>query len=235
MTTALVERKAASKAAVDQMPAIEPFNEFVAALKKTQLGEKCSEAKKIVDSCNAIAKHSGLHPAAELVTSCKGVSNHGLGLVAAGSIELLRSSKLWTTMTCDLALGMADIAEKGPQTMTLEKRMKPSKWSSERDPVLASRDTYLRKPPPHRWAVLAEIELPKGDFLEGGVELPPKGAGPQISGRFEEERPRPEAKAVSQEIKVSFATGQPDVKVYVAETRRARHSSSAPDIDPEEL
>mmetsp|Transcript_131224 Transcript_131224/g.311228 ORF Transcript_131224/g.311228 Transcript_131224/m.311228 type:complete len:144 (-) Transcript_131224:74-505(-) len=105
--------------------------------------------------------------------------------------------------------------------------MKPSKWSSERDPVLASRDTYLRKPPPHRWAVLAEIELPKGDFLEGGVELPPKGAGPQISGRFEEERPRPEAKAVSQEIKVSFATGQPDVKVYVAESRRARRASTS--------
>ena len=31
------------------------------------------------------------------------------------------------------------------------------------------------------------------------MELPPKGAGPQISGRFEEERPRPEAKAVSQD------------------------------------
>ena len=46
---------------------------------------------------------------------------------------------------------------------------------------------------------LLKSPVKRGAFLEGGVELPPKSAGPQITGRFEEERPRPEAKTVTQE------------------------------------
>ncbi|CAE7662752.1 unnamed protein product [Symbiodinium pilosum] len=142
---------------------------------------------------------------------------------------------VWTVVDCNE--GIKDLGTRKREANDLNlcrgsrrlriRRMKAPKWPSERDPVLANRDVFRR--PPHRWAVLAEIELPKGDFLEGGVELPVNRmeVREEVNLRVRE-RPRPlreEAKPVTQEIKVSFA-GQPDVKLYVAESRRGRRVST---------
>mmetsp|Transcript_3151 Transcript_3151/g.5545 ORF Transcript_3151/g.5545 Transcript_3151/m.5545 type:complete len:142 (-) Transcript_3151:30-455(-) len=101
--------------------------------------------------------------------------------------------------------------------------MKASKWPPGREPQQPSREGYLRKPPPYRRAMLAEIELPKGDFLEGGVELLPNGACREPEGPSE--RRESTRSATQEDAKVSFASGQPDVKVYVAEGLHNRRAS----------